>query len=139
MGDSFSGFDASKYMYDGSSSSYNPTAVSDSGKKTTIETVDFSGDSNNDGSTSGKNATPSSNENQTLNKDFLDMYFAKYADVNNDGVVDNKDALTMQEALADKNNGYFDLDGDSEFTLKDVTILQKYLNGNEITNSDLNI
>ena len=71
--------------------------------------------------------------------DFLDMYFAKYADVNNDGVVDNKDALTMQEALADKNNGYFDLDGDSEFTLKDVTILQKYLNGNEITNSDLNI
>ena len=54
MGDSFSGFDASKYMYDGSSSNYNPTAVSDSGKKTTIETVDFSGDSNNDGSTSGK-------------------------------------------------------------------------------------
>lgn len=139
MGDSFSGFDASKYMYDGSSSNYNPANASDSGKKTTIETVDFSGDSNNDGSTSGKNATPTSNENQTLNKDFLDMYFAKYADVNNDDVVDNNDALTMQNALADKSKGYFDLDGDSEFTLKDVTILQKYLNGKEITNSDLNI
>ena len=134
MGDSVSGFDASKYMYEGNNSNTNSSSSNQKLYDDKIETFDFfatTNENNND-----KNDTPA---NIYVNKEFLENYFSKYGDVNNDGVVDGKDATEIQNVLIGKTNGSYDIDGDGQTTVKDSTILQKYINGDEISGSDLNI
>ena len=145
MADSLNSIDLSTYeakaqnfgQKDASSSS--STLNSDkSSAGNTIETVDFSDLQSNVDYNMNTSSTGESNNNY-INKEFLEKYFAKYGDINSDGIIDDKDVSAIQSVLVGKTNGNYDIDGDGQTTAKDVTLLQKYINGDGISGSALNV
>lgn len=77
-------------------------------------------------------------DNSYLSKEFLDKYFSTFADMNKDGFVNEEDINEMQKILAGNGEGSYDVDGDGSFTLKDVTLVQKYVNSDSISGNMLN-
>ena len=128
MGDSFSGFDASKYMYASSWSNPSTYSSQDGASPETIENVDLSGAA----PTSSSN-TDTSSDSSSSSKTTIENYVNVRGDANGDGVVDIMDVTAIQQSLVGKGNvayGMGDLDGDGNVSIKDVTILQQYLAGN---------
>lgn len=75
----------------------------------------------------------SNGEKYYFERDFLDSYFLRFADVNNDGKVDKKDIQKIQKALTKNNGEKYDVDGDGDFSIKDASIIELYLKGTSIT------
>ena len=132
MGDSVTGFDASKYMYDKSAvnTNYATSASEGDSSSPSVESVDLSND-NYASPTNGGDAVDIAPPDLD-NGESIDKYINVRADVNGDGSVDIRDVTAMQNSLIGKGNitpGMGDLDGDGNFTVKDVTLLQTYLAG----------
>ena len=99
MGDSFSGFDASKYMYASSWSNPSTYSSQDGASPETIENVDLSGAA----PTSSSN-TDTSSDSSSSSKTTIENYVNVRGDANGDGVVDIMDVTAIQQSLVGKGN-----------------------------------
>ena len=134
MGDSFSGFDASKYMYDKSAvnTNYATSASEGDSSSPSVESIDLSNDNYappTNGATTVDIAAPDLDNGESIDK-----YINARGDVNGDGTVDIQDVTAMQNSLVGNGsikNGMGDINGDGIVSVKDVTLLQTYLAGDK--------
>lgn len=79
------------------------------------------------------------NTNKTeYNQEFLDKYFQRFTDFNNDGKVDNKDLNIIKNIHSNTYEATYDVNGDGKVDSEDISLLKKYLNKEKIDYKDLN-
>ena len=134
MGDSVTGFDASKYMYDKSAvnTNYATSASEGDSSSPSVESVDLSND-NYASPTNGGDAVDIAPPDLD-NGESIDKYINVRADVNGDGVVNLKDASMIQKRVY----GYIscfpiegDINGDGSIKANDYVLIKNYIMGNK--------